>query len=465
MNHTLPPDELPDLKHSLPELPRQRESVAQQVERLTRRYLEEWQGCDKDLPAKPRTYSPREQAQNERQAGRMLDGLQAELKRAATAAAHADADRQDADAARQRIMDGMFDFARGQLDVRQEDLEMVRSAGFLKLAEDFVSEARRFDPQMHSADIFQASRNVLSMGYMQFLLDLPVRLTPSIFAYSMLYPYSDNLLDDPSISLEERKAFNLRFRQRLEGTQAALDPGGLEGSRTLAPNCKCGGTSRPSTRGLEVRIWELTAMVETEYPRDSFPQVYESLLAIHSAQGKSMLQRRPGAGPYELDVMGISIEKGGASTLADGYLVAGALSAEQAAGCFGYGAFTQLMDDLEDVDEDRKAGFQTIFSQLAGHWKLDGLTRRAMRFAGGIIRRMEAFPNREARRLAVNMDLAVQMLFAFSAGSHPAYYSRSFLEELERRLPVRFAFVKKQSRRMERRGLGAVELMMAMAGF
>jgi hypothetical protein len=28
-----------------------------------------------------------------------------------------------------------------------------------------------------------------------------MRLTPSIFAYSMLYPYADNYLDDPSTSL------------------------------------------------------------------------------------------------------------------------------------------------------------------------------------------------------------------------------------------------------------------------
>jgi hypothetical protein len=205
-------------------------------------------------------------------------------------------------------------------------------------------------------------------------------------------------------------------------------------------------------------------MVEGQYPRHLFPQVYESLLCIHAAQGKSMAQRCPGAGPYELDVLGISIEKGGTSTLADGYLVAGELSEEQARTCFGYGAFTQLMDDLEDMEDDRKAGFQTVFSQLAGCWKLDGITTRSMRFAEGIIRRMDDFPNHQAPRLADIMNQAVQALFAFSAGSRPAYYSREFLEDLQCHLPLRFAFLEKQRRRMAKRGLGAVELMSALAG-
>ncbi len=37
------------------------------------------------------------------------------------------------------------------------------------------------------------------LDVLQLLLGIPVRVTPAIFAYSMLYPYGDNCLDDPAI--------------------------------------------------------------------------------------------------------------------------------------------------------------------------------------------------------------------------------------------------------------------------
>ena len=48
-----------------------------------------------------------------------------------------------------------------------------------------------------------------------------MQLTPSIFAYSMLYPYSDNYLDDPSVSREAKLSFSVRFGRRLAGDAVA----------------------------------------------------------------------------------------------------------------------------------------------------------------------------------------------------------------------------------------------------
>ena len=38
---------------------------------------------------------------------------------------------------------------------------------------------------------------------------------------------------------------------------------------------------------------------------------------------------------------------------------------------FYYGTFTQLIDDLEDVQIDLQKGLNTIYSQTARHWPLD----------------------------------------------------------------------------------------------
>ena len=50
-------------------------------------------------------------------------------------------------------------------------------------------------------------------------------------------------------------------------------------------------------------------------------------------QTRSAALLRRHAGPYEVDVLGISLEKGGTSVLADRYLVAGSLTEAQGA-CF-----------------------------------------------------------------------------------------------------------------------------------
>ena len=60
-------------------------------------------------------------------------------------------------------------------------------------------------------------RNVWIMNGVQLMADVPVKITPSVFAYSMIYPYSDNFLDDPNVTEEEKQAFSKRFNQRLHG--------------------------------------------------------------------------------------------------------------------------------------------------------------------------------------------------------------------------------------------------------
>ncbi len=132
--------------------------------------------------------------------------------------------------------------------------------------------------------------------------------------------------------------------------------------------------------------------IESEFPRTSFPLVWEGLLVIHRAQEESIRLQRPQVSPYEVDVLGISFAKGGASVLADGYLVAKDVSCEQAQFLYGLGCYMQLADDLQDVIDDRKAGILTVFSQTATRWPLDGITNRLLTFGAGVAQGMFYFP-------------------------------------------------------------------------
>ena len=80
--------------------------------------------------------------------------------------------------------------------------------------------------------------------------------------------------------------------------------------------------------------------------------------------------------PYERDMLSISIEKGGASVLVDGYLVCGELTKEEEVFAYGYGFLLQLCDDLQDVKADLEKNHMTIISQLAGKYHLDKIINK-----------------------------------------------------------------------------------------
>ena len=228
------------------------------------------------------------------------------------------------------------------------------------ITQEFAREARRFDADVQTEALFQAMRNVWIMNGLQILLDRPLELTPAVFAYSMLYPYTDNPLDGPEIDGATTRAHNERLTQRLSGMR------------------------REPVDANEHTVDRLVAMIEGQYPRRDFPEVYLGLLAINRAQCRSLGQHgRPS--PYETDILGISLAKGGSSFLADGYLVAGALSDTEAEFLFGYGALLQFLDDLQDVGPDREAGHMTVFSQTAEGWPLDRITTYLLGFMDCIL--------------------------------------------------------------------------------
>ena len=320
---------------------------------------------------------------------------------------------------------------------QKQQFQLIQRKGFIDVAAQFAAEARRYDPSLTDADIYQASRNVMSMNFMQLLLGLPVELTPAVFAYSLLYPYSDNLLDDPAISPQDKKTFGGWFLSIL------VD-------------------QNPAPRNeRERRIREMIALVERQFPRDRFPAVYESMLGIHAAQSRSMELMRAAASPYEADVLGLSFEKGGASVLGDGYLVAGELTEWQRRFMFGYGCFTQLMDDVEDIRTDREAGIATIFTQSAGRWALDGVTNRLFHFGEGVFTQMERFPGEEAALLrSLVWDCIQPALIGSLIRSHQ-YYSRPYLAALQTHFPFHFRTLERQEKKLKRNKVSIVRLVEA----
>ena len=81
-----------------------------------------------------------------------------------------------------------------------DQLELIFSDEMLMSTKDFVRKAWIFDPELGNHEMFQALRNVWIMLGLQSFFGKEVKITPSLLGYSLLYPYTDNLIDDAAIS-------------------------------------------------------------------------------------------------------------------------------------------------------------------------------------------------------------------------------------------------------------------------
>jgi hypothetical protein len=285
---------------------------------------------------------------------------------------------------------------------------------------------RAFDPEMSMEDTIQAARNAWIACGMQSLLGLPMQLTPSILAYSLLYPYSDNFLDQPDISGTEKIEFSRRFRQRLRGVR------------------------QPARSRREAFVWTMVRMIEDQYPRESFPQVFQSLLAIHQAQEESIAQLRRSEdrclGAEE--ALRISCAKGGSSVLADACLVQPALTPQESRFSFEWGVLLQLGDDLQDVAEDLQRGSLTLFTLAVREGRpLDDLVRQLLHFSERVAERMEELEN-GSPALKELMRASWRLLILMAAADAQPFFSREFLAELEPCSGFRFGFLRKRREKM-----------------
>ncbi len=400
------------------------EFVKQQTHLLTNLWFE----CSEDDDYLPAQISMDEKSKNENQLSETLDWISKQLD---ISVLRGFDQQQFTDEASRRIKEtGISIFG---LDENQ--VNCIERLGINQAAEDFYHQAKAFDPFISFEDIFQASRNVWTSNYLQVLLGLPVSVTPSLFAYSMLYPVTDNYLDDPRRNIAEKASFNERFGIWLNGDAAA-----------------------PQNWN-EEDVLDLVRMVEQQYPREQFTQVYESLLAIHYAQSKSA--RMP-KWPEKLHIRRIaemSFEKGGTSVLADGFLAAGELSAEEMEIIFNYGAFAQMMDDQEDIAQDLRHRELTLFTDSVRRGKADGVMNRVFNFAHHVLQGLECFDSPNAVPLKQMSMKGIDLLLMDAVLRTEKYYSKAYLKKLEEHFPFRFEYLKQVRKVIRKKGISAERLI------
>ena len=309
--------------------------------------------------------------------------------------------------------------------------------GFSRASKAFLQRVKAFDESMKTEYIYQALRNVWIANSLQVIMGEEMACTTPLFAYSMLYPYSDNINDDPDVPFGEKWAMNDRFKKWLEGEAALFQ------------------------NENEEKIYRLVQMIESVYDRSAYPGVYQSLLGIFNAQVKSLTQQKNHQSHSSSDILDISLEKGGTSVLADGYLIKGSLDDRLEDFCFGYGAFLQFADDLQDVADDLANGHQTLYARCAEKGPLDALANRLFQFIVKVADlHLGGAAQQRCRTLIVkNCFFMVQEAIFKTA----PFYSPGYIRALERHFPLRQPFYRRIKRQLKQMLLAEIPASEAAA--
>jgi hypothetical protein len=386
--------------------------------------MAEWEGCT----ARPWRGQPRFSLAEQRKREKAYDeGLRA-VEREARKAPRTRTERLEA---QRRVVAVFPRFAAIALGLEGDAIDLLTD-GFLPAGTGLARWARQFDPELGTADLIQACRNAWTACGLQALLGEQMALTPSIVGYSLLYPYSDNYLDQLGITKAEKLEFSARFRERLRGHRL------------------------PTRSRREATVWAMVHLIEGEFPRPRFPQVYECLLAIHQAQELSMAQLKESGECHDAELLRLSCQKGGTSVLADACLVRGWLSEDESRLGFAWGALLQLGDDLQDVQEDLERGSASLFSRAAARGEsLDGLVTQLLNFSDLVSARMERMPEGSAA-LKELLRMSWRNLILMAVAGAQEFFTRPLLAELEASSPFRFDFLRARQRKLAgREGLYA----------
>jgi len=186
-------------------------------------------------------------------------------------------------------------------------------------------------------------------------------------------------------------------------------------------------------------------LIESKWSRVEYPDVFNSLVGINEAQTRSLTQHVDSSINHVED---ISCEKGGASVLADAYLVAGKLSIEDAIWADAIGYSLQILDDIQDVIGDTKNGHHTqITLMYQRKIPLDRICTRLLRSFDRLINpayyNFSPTQDRDYYELRTAMAVMIGTMVLKTVSKRPELYTEQYIKDLEDLSPIPFSSLKK----------------------
>jgi hypothetical protein len=388
------------------------------VKVLKNKYVTVWNSIENGFPEFNLRYSYKDKIINERKLSYLFNKINKKID-------YIESERETLNNWYKEIIYYIKEFLTDSFNIGDDYVKIIFSKEYQRASIDFVKKALEFDSDISKEYIVQAIRNVWIMNSIQVILNKDIKLTPSIFAYSMIYPYTDNYLDSNKYSIAHKKEFNQRLKLVLEGIKV-----------------------KPSNN-IERKIFNLIELIEQQYPRNQYPEVHESLLYIHKAQENSLFMQGNSLDFIKNNILHITFEKGGTSVIADGYLTVGRLNKEEFDFMFGYGAFLQLIDDLQDINEDLKNKHKTLFSIAVEKGYLDNITNRLFWFIKTILDSSSIFTNLQSNAFKEFIKLSCYNLIFMSVAKNKEMYSKEYIKMVKRNLLVRISYLNNLNEKIE----------------
>ncbi|MDE6663623.1 MAG: class 1 isoprenoid biosynthesis enzyme [Lachnospiraceae bacterium] len=290
-------------------------------------------------------------------------------------------------------------------------------------AKHFVDRVRAFDETLTPAQIWQTLRNYFIYAMIVDMQGKEQHAGDPILAYSLLYPYTDNYIDDEHISVQDKERYDQMIALKLKGESAT--PG----------------------NSLEEKTCRLLDMILESYEGAAKRKIAGTLLQLLEAQNNSIGQQKTDV--TEEQILEISMRKGSTSVLAD-YLFATTDWTEYEENFYlKFGFLLQLVDDLQDIDEDRKSGSHTLMTEAEKQQKLEQCTNRLLWFTWNVIREFNPI-NPALKGFVLKYCVEISLI---TAAINQQFFSGEYLKALEPYLPFSADFLKKMKKEKSRNTL------------
>lgn len=312
--------------------------------------------------------------------------------------------------------------------LEKEQILKIRENMTQEMFEDFQSETkrfvrktRRFDQELSTENIWQALRNYFIYAVIGDLQGQPQDCKEAPFSYSLLYPYTDNYIDDKKHTPQQKQDYNFMISQVLKDMPV-------------------------EARGkLEEKTHQLLFIVMDSYSGDKRKEIQNLLIWMLEAQKESICQQTGERKLTEEEVLRISVYKGGLSVLIDYFFATEELNKEEISFYLKFGFLLQLADDLQDIKEDQISGSRTLAVLCAEEGRLEEFVNRLLHFIRDVF---ETFS-------PVNSNLKNFMkehcysLVMSAAVSNRKYLSKDYMDKIEQFFIVHIEYLSKRQKQME----------------
>ncbi|SHO43332.1 hypothetical protein [Anaerocolumna xylanovorans] len=292
-------------------------------------------------------------------------------------------------------------------------LSRERIEVFVSETKEFIKTLRMDVPAMSFEDMGQALRN-----YIVYLMFKEIHQDTSLFSkacygYSMLYPFTDNYIDNTACTKEEKARYNSLIRDFLKGESV-----------------------NTTSWYDEKTLYFLSAAKDDCIEGEPCP-VTELLLLMLDAQVESLSQQRTDILLDYEKRLAISMYKGGMSVLIDRYFVKEKITREDMVFYLGFGFFLQLADDLQDIKEDSMKDHQTLFTISPRCEEAEKTVNKLLSFITDLCR---SFPAGNKPFLEFVLMNCYQLIL-MGVQKSQEYFPKDYMKSIEKYFPVSFSFL------------------------